>query len=185
MPVKMICFGRTYPHRHWFRKNGFDWDHTSRHWWKVTSNDADLEAVATYSAGNFEVGLELLTVDLQQSKLGSVQVSSDETNQASEQIVQHPPVAKVGTDGSVDVAPSTEITNEKSVEVRSSSSLQSRECISCGEIIPEGRLRLVPTATFCTACSQATEGNYRKKIKETWGDREAFKRDRSSWKRTH
>ena len=60
-------------------------------------------------------------------------------------------------------------------------------CAECGDEIPKGRLELIPNTQFCVSCAENKDPQSRqnRKINETWGTREDWKRDRSSWKRTH
>ena len=60
-------------------------------------------------------------------------------------------------------------------------------CVECGDEIAKGRLELIPNTKFCVSCAENKDPQSRqnRKINETWGTREDWKRDRSSWKRTH
>ena len=61
------------------------------------------------------------------------------------------------------------------------------DCAECGDEIAKGRLELIPNTKFCVSCAENKDPQSRqnRKINETWGTREDWKRDRSSWKRTH
>ena len=53
-------------------------------------------------------------------------------------------------------------------------------CDECGEVIPELRLKAIPGTSKCVDC--ASKQPFDKiQIKEPWGTREEFKRDRQSW----
>ena len=56
------------------------------------------------------------------------------------------------------------------------------KCASCGDLINSGRLKAQPLTKLCINCAP-NEKN--RKINETWGDRDDWKRDKSSWKRSH
>ena len=56
------------------------------------------------------------------------------------------------------------------------------KCTSCGNEIDNRRLNALPFTKLCINCAP-NEKN--RKINETWGNRDDWKRDRSSWKRSH
>jgi len=60
-------------------------------------------------------------------------------------------------------------------------------CIRCGEIIPEIRLMSKPGTRLHLECEYDNKPSSDKKrfIHEPLGSREAFKRDRASWKKRH
>jgi hypothetical protein len=59
-------------------------------------------------------------------------------------------------------------------------------CLECGEDIPFERLKAVPGTPYCVSCaSKRPEGQRNRKVLETWGSRSDWKKDRSSWKRSH
>ncbi|WP_170391075.1 RecQ family ATP-dependent DNA helicase [Ruegeria arenilitoris] len=53
-------------------------------------------------------------------------------------------------------------------------------CEDCGEVIPELRLKAVPETSKCVDCA-AKQPSEKRRIKEPWGTREEFKKDRQSW----
>ncbi|MBK1671183.1 hypothetical protein CKO28_24575 [Rhodovibrio sodomensis] len=57
-------------------------------------------------------------------------------------------------------------------------------CTQCGRTIPERRLEAVPTTRLCVVCADDDPiGQPNRRSAEPWGDREAWKRDRGSWRR--
>lgn len=164
MPYKVYCFGRTYSHRHWFRENGFQWDSDKREWWKIISMKSELLFVEAYSKGRFKVGLEQQTAIAQKSERGTApdqrSVNTDEGRQKADlnDPVTDPPIMRA----------------KKS---------EAKECVSCGDTISAARLKAVPSAIYCVECAASRESDYKRKIVDTWGDRDAWRRDRASWKR--
>ena len=58
-----------------------------------------------------------------------------------------------------------------------------RECSGCGDPIPEERLAVNPNTRFCVNCAKDDpSGRKDRSLEETWGSRDAWKRDRASWK---
>ena len=58
------------------------------------------------------------------------------------------------------------------------------QCFHCNFPISPARLAAVPQTRYCADC--AREGSQmpaNRKVKEPWGTREAFKKDRASWQR--
>ncbi|MDD9921600.1 MAG: TraR/DksA C4-type zinc finger protein, partial [Boseongicola sp.] len=53
-------------------------------------------------------------------------------------------------------------------------------CEDCGEVIPELRLKAVPETSKCVDCA-AKQPSEKRRIKEPWGTREEFNKDRQSW----
>jgi hypothetical protein len=59
-------------------------------------------------------------------------------------------------------------------------------CAGCGRIIPEKRIEAIPNTKLCVGCaSDDPSGQKARTEKEPWGSRDDWKRDRSSWKRSH
>ena len=59
-------------------------------------------------------------------------------------------------------------------------------CEDCGRIIPDKRIEAMPNTKLCVGCaSNDPSGQKARTEKETWGSRDDWKRDRSSWKRSH
>lgn len=59
-------------------------------------------------------------------------------------------------------------------------------CEGCGRIIPDKRIESMPNTKLCVGCaSNDPSGQKARTEKETWGSRDDWKRDRSSWKRSH
>ena len=59
-------------------------------------------------------------------------------------------------------------------------------CTNCGKPIPDGRLRAVPGTKLCVDCAQNDPSAApNRSVSEPWGSREAWKRDKARWKRTH
>ena len=56
----------------------------------------------------------------------------------------------------------------------------SKLCDECGDIIPEARQKVMPSAKKCVECASNTSFE-KKRIQETWGTREDFQKDRQSW----
>jgi hypothetical protein len=86
-------------------------------------------------------------------------------------------------DGDIDeslIIVEDEISSSVPTVVEDDSSTSVSKCTDCGEIIPIGRLEAVPGATKCVNCA-ASEPFEKKKIQETWGTREDYKKDRRSW----
>lgn len=60
------------------------------------------------------------------------------------------------------------------------------KCIRCGTIIPEIRLQSKPETRLCIDCEHSHPPTQTKRVVvEPLGSREAYKRDRASWKRSH
>jgi RNA polymerase-binding transcription factor DksA len=57
-----------------------------------------------------------------------------------------------------------------------------RHCEICDELIDHRRLVVVPTTTKCINCAR-NEDKPKKKIRDSFGTREEFKRDRGGWRR--
>lgn len=62
------------------------------------------------------------------------------------------------------------------------SNSSSPKCVSCNQIIPYGRIMSEPLTKLCVKCAPNEK---KRKIRESWGSRADWKRDRSSWKRSH
>jgi hypothetical protein len=60
---------------------------------------------------------------------------------------------------------------------------RARYCEDCGEVIPAQRLEIMSNTRMCTDCAEKAQGNARRFIADLLGSREAFKRDRGSWRR--
>ena len=59
-------------------------------------------------------------------------------------------------------------------------------CASCGKPIPAARLDAVPGTRLCAICAEGDpSGSPNRRVSEPWGSRDAWKRDKASWKRTH
>jgi RNA polymerase-binding transcription factor DksA len=59
-------------------------------------------------------------------------------------------------------------------------------CVKCDALIPAARLEAVPDTTLCVNCAENDpSGRHDRRVAEPWGSRADYKRDRSSWKRTH
>ena len=59
-------------------------------------------------------------------------------------------------------------------------------CEGCGRIIPDKRIEAMPNTKLCVGCaSNDPSGQKARTERETWGSRDDWKRDRSSWKRSH
>ena len=59
-------------------------------------------------------------------------------------------------------------------------------CEGCGRIIPDKRIEAMPNTKLCVSCaSNYPSGQKARTERETWGSRDDWKRDRSSWKRSH
>ena len=57
-------------------------------------------------------------------------------------------------------------------------------CNHCGDVINPRRKKLLPNTNLCTSCADKDpSGQANRRIKETWGTREDWKKDRSSWKK--
>ena len=58
------------------------------------------------------------------------------------------------------------------------------KCAGCNEPLSEERQRAMPGTRFCVDCaSSGPQGDKRKFVKDSFGSREEFKRDRGSWRR--
>ena len=57
------------------------------------------------------------------------------------------------------------------------------QCLGCRAKIPSERLRVVPGTRYCAQCAESFSPNYKRYVTETWGTRQDWKRDRSSWKK--
>jgi hypothetical protein len=69
---------------------------------------------------------------------------------------------------------------------KSSSASGHGHCANCGKPIPDARLKAVPGTRLCVYCAENDlSGAPSRRVSEPWGSREAWKRDRASWKRTH
>ena len=59
-------------------------------------------------------------------------------------------------------------------------------CEGCGRIIPEKRIEAMPGTKLCVGCANNDPAGQKARAeRETWGSREDWKRDSSSWKRSH
>ena len=59
---------------------------------------------------------------------------------------------------------------------------EQRECLKCGDEIPPARLKAVPLTKYCVNCvPKYSPGNKKKFIKDSFGSRKEYKRDRKSW----
>jgi Prokaryotic dksA/traR C4-type zinc finger len=58
------------------------------------------------------------------------------------------------------------------------------KCARCPELLSEERLRAMPGTRLCVDCASSDpDGENRKFVKDTFGSREDYKRDRGSWRR--
>lgn len=63
-------------------------------------------------------------------------------------------------------------------------SIQSGYCDSCNVKIPKARLEAVPNTKLCINCANNDpSGSKNRKINETWGSRDDWKRDWGSWRK--
>jgi hypothetical protein len=61
---------------------------------------------------------------------------------------------------------------------------RAKQCANCKEPISEQRLKAVPGTRLCVECARSgPDGDKRKFVEDSWGSREAFKRDKRSWRR--
>ena len=60
------------------------------------------------------------------------------------------------------------------------------ECHGCGMQIPRARLQALPNTKLCISCAEERpEGQGNRRAVETWGSRDAWKRDRGGWRRNN
>ena len=60
------------------------------------------------------------------------------------------------------------------------------ECHGCGMQIPRARLQALPNTKLCISCAEdRPEGQGNRRAVETWGSRDAWKRDRGGWRRNN
>ncbi len=58
------------------------------------------------------------------------------------------------------------------------------QCLECGKPIPAARLQANPEARLCIRCAETHPSGQKNRVQqETWGNRDAWKKDRGSWKR--
>ena len=58
------------------------------------------------------------------------------------------------------------------------------KCAGCQELLSEERLKAMPGTHLCVECSSSGPNDDKRKfVKDSFGSREAFKRDRGSWRR--
>jgi hypothetical protein len=58
------------------------------------------------------------------------------------------------------------------------------KCTGCPELLSEERLKAMPGTRLCVECAASgPQGDKRKFVKDSFGSREDFKRDRGSWRR--
>jgi hypothetical protein len=70
------------------------------------------------------------------------------------------------------------------VPMRERQQLLRVKCAGCKELLSEERQRAMPGTRLCVECaSSGPQGDKRKFTKDSFGSREAFKRDRGSWRR--
>ena len=63
-------------------------------------------------------------------------------------------------------------------------SKSSYRCISCNAYIPIQRIMSLPNTNLCVNCASQDPQNEKKRfVKDTFGSRDDFKRDRGSWRR--
>ena len=59
-------------------------------------------------------------------------------------------------------------------------------CMRCGKEIRQARLNAHPEAKHCITCAEVTgSGAANRHVRESWGSRADWSRDRNSWKRPH
>jgi hypothetical protein len=62
--------------------------------------------------------------------------------------------------------------------------LQREQCAECQRLISDQRLEAMPGTRLCVECASSTpHSDKRRFIGESWGSREAFKKDKGSWRR--
>jgi very-short-patch-repair endonuclease len=67
-----------------------------------------------------------------------------------------------------------------------SDAIEGGYCAGCGKMIPAARLAAVPGTRLCVSCAEDDPcGSPSRSVSEPWGSRDAWKRDKASWKRTH
>jgi RNA polymerase-binding transcription factor DksA len=60
------------------------------------------------------------------------------------------------------------------------------ECHGCGMQIPRARLQALPNTKLCISCAEERpEGQGNRRAVETWGSRDAWKKDRGGWRRNN
>ncbi len=75
--------------------------------------------------------------------------------------------------------------NRKPLRIQKHPQREKDECSSCGEQIPTARLEAIPGTTLCVNCaSKEPAGSQNRVISETWGTRDDWNKDRTSWKST-
>jgi NAD-dependent SIR2 family protein deacetylase len=58
------------------------------------------------------------------------------------------------------------------------------KCDGCSELLSEERLQAMPGTRLCVPCASSDpDGEKRKFVKDSFGSRDDFKRDRGSWRR--
>ncbi|MGO4508016.1 TraR/DksA C4-type zinc finger protein [Bradyrhizobium sp. 2TAF36] len=62
--------------------------------------------------------------------------------------------------------------------------ISENQCRGCSEEIPADRLAAMPGTHLCVDCASG-QPPPKKRIKEPWGTRDAWRRDRASWKKAH
>jgi ssDNA-binding Zn-finger/Zn-ribbon topoisomerase 1 len=73
------------------------------------------------------------------------------------------------------VAPSPMRERQQSIELK---------CARCSELLSEERQRAMPGTLLCVTCASSDpDGGRRKFVKDGFGSREDYKRDRGSWRR--
>jgi hypothetical protein len=61
-----------------------------------------------------------------------------------------------------------------------------KNCLNCRTPIAEARLKAMPNTRLCINCAKRDpSGQANRRSSETWGTRDDWKKDRSSWKRAH
>ena len=69
---------------------------------------------------------------------------------------------------------------------RPSAATERGSCARCGKLIPAARLDAVPGTKLCVDCAEDDpSGAPNRRVSEPWGSRDAWKRDKAGWKRTH
>ena len=62
--------------------------------------------------------------------------------------------------------------------------LKDGECSSCGKNIHPGRLKANPGTRLCIDCAEnSVSGSKNRTVKDTWGSRADWARDKGSWRR--
>lgn len=182
MRQKIVGRGRTYPFRDWFRKSGFAWNKQLRHWEKESEDCRELERLALYAVDRFE-----LIVDEASSSENVVQRHDVDAVSPSEFHV--PPWATRQPhriSKNVPAQPTSKITipDPTNQEVDGQQGV-AVHCLVCGSFVPAARIAAVPATRLCLIHASERGVNGIRKIHEPWGSRDAWKKDRSSWKKIH